>query len=267
MKNNPTNLVTTQAWMQAALMKPLTTEITNLVTHYISPAKELTSMQSLAIYQRSYYSRLIVCMQGQFKALLYTLGDELFEDFCKMYLKKTPSNSPNLGDLGKQFPDFLKQNRPDKEAPALWIDFMIAMAKFEVDLYKVFDVKGSEGAVFADIHTNDSLLYLQKSISLQEYPFDVNTYYKKVSEDENPDITTACKTYIIFIRTDYQVYIFPLNKIQFYLLKNIQEKKNIAEALRETTTTFNLKFEKLFADWKIWKQHWISKGFFLKNLN
>lgn len=264
MENIKNNLSDVQNWMQTVLIEPRKTKNTNLVHHYIAPAKVLNATESLAIYQRSYYSRLIECMRGQFKALVYTLGDELFVDFCSMYLTKHPSNSPNLGDLGKRFPDFLEQNRPDKESKQVWIDFMIAMAQFEVDLYRIFDIKGSEGDVFADLKTHDELLKLQKCVDFQEYPFDVNGYYQKVSEEENPEITKACKTFIVFLRTDYQVYVIPLGEIQFHLLKNIQKEENVQKALLKTVRTFNLNFDTFFSSWILWKKQWINKGFFLK---
>lgn len=264
MKKTANDLYDVQTWMQAALMQPKVAEISAAVTHYIAPAKELSPLQSLAIYQRSYYSRLIECMHGQFKALVYTLGENLFEDFCKMYLKELPSNSPSLGNLGERFPTFLEENRPDKENKEVWIDFMIAMAKFEVDLYRIFDIKGSEGNVFADVKTDDERLKLQKCVDFQEYPFDVNSYYQKVSEEGNPEITEARKTYIAFLRYDYQVYVIPLGEIQFELFKNIQKENNIQTALLSTAKMFKINFQTLLSDWKIWRKNWIQKGFFLK---
>jgi hypothetical protein len=263
-KNTQTNLSDIQSWMQSTLIEPRKKENTDLVNKFIAPSKQLNASQSLAIYQRSYYSRLIECLRGQFKALLYTLGDELFEEFCRMYLIKYPSSSASLSNLGDHFPSFLEENRPDENNSEPWIDFMISMAKFEVDLYRIFDIAGSEGAIFANIEMKDEELKLQKCIDLYEYSFDVDAYYQKVANEEQPEITKAINTCIAFLRINYQVYVIPLGKVQFVLLEAIRTEENIETALEKTAITTNLELSVILNKWKLWKKEWIEKGFFLK---
>lgn len=260
------NLQNLQNWMQTAILTPKNRHEDSIVANYIAPAKVLTPTESLAIYQRSYYSRLLECMRGQFKALEYTLENGLFEEFCNMYIRQYPSESPNLGDLGERFPAFLEEIRPDKAQPERWIDFMIAMAKFEVDLYRIFDIEGSEGFIFANLQTTDKELTLQKCIDFQEYPFDVNTYYQKVAAQEQPEITEACKSYIVFIRSDYQVYVISVTKLQFHLLKAIKKHNDVEKALLSTASFFAIDYNILLADWNTWRTNWIMKGFFLDTL-
>jgi hypothetical protein len=257
------NLSDVQNWLQNSLIEPSINLDSSVIDFYLSATKNLTATQHLAIYQRSYYSRLLECMREQFKALHYTLGDELFTDFSKMYLAKFPSQSPSLNNLGEKFPAFLESQRPDKDSPETWVDFMIAMAQFEVDLYKIFDQSGSENEKFADEFTKDENLKLQKCFTLHQYPFEVNRFYKAVAEGEKPELTPEHKTFIAFVRNNYQVYVVPLTEIQFVLLNWLNKGKTVAETLGILTKKYNFVPEKVSQRWLEWKLIWVKKRFFL----
>ena len=257
-------LLDLQKWMQSSLIDPQPKDV-EFIEYYVSPSKTLTAQQRLAIYQRSYYSRLIECMREQFKALHHTLGDGLFDDFSRLYLKEKPSSSPSLANLGDDFPNFLNRTRPDKENPELWIDFMIAMAQFECDLYRIFDQEGSEGERLADYSTLDQDLKLQKCFSIHTYPFDVSTYYQQVAEEKNPEITRANTIYIAFVRTNYQVYIISLTKIQHQFIEALLKGEAITAILKRFSTESGLPLETVTVEWQNWKKAWIDKGVFLKD--
>jgi hypothetical protein len=256
-------LADVQLWMQNSLIEPSINFDLSFIDFYVSPTANLTASQHLAIYQRSYYNRLSECMREQFKALLYTLGDELFNDFARMYLSEFPSTSPNLADLGERFPAFLESNRPDKDSPETWVNFMIAMAQFEVDLYRIFDQIGSENDKFADVFTDDKNLKLQKCFALHQYPFAVNLYYQAVAEGEKPALTQPKKTFIAFVRNNYQVYVVPLTEAQFVFLGWLKEGKPVAEAIEHLAKQNNFIPERVHERWLEWKVIWIKKGFFL----
>ena len=204
-------------------------------------------------------------MRGQFKALHHTLGDALFDDFSRLYLKEKPSSSPSLANLGDDFPNFLDRTRPDKDNPELWIDFMIAMAQFECDLYRIFDQEGSEGDMLADNDTLDQHLKLQKCFSIHTYPFDVNTYYQEVAQEKSPEITRANTIYIAFVRTNYQVYIINLTEIQYQFLAALLKGETIIAILKRFSEESGLPIETVNKEWQNWKEAWVNKGLFLKD--
>jgi hypothetical protein len=120
----------------------------------VESSPRLTGAQRLAIYQRSYYLRILKCMREQFPALCHALKDELFTDFAHEYLQARPPESYTLYDLGRRFPDYLDETRPDREEVEenreSWIDFMVDLARFERRLFVMFDAPGHEGKPFAD---------------------------------------------------------------------------------------------------------------------
>ena len=260
MKYPEGGLNTIQKWMQAALVNPEMAYKQGMTDHYIAPAPQLSPSQSLAIYQRSYYRRLLECMQSQFKALYHTLGKELFEDFAMIYLRQYPSENPSLIDLGRRFPDFLEETRPDKDMREDWIDFMIAMARFEVDLYRIFDQEGSEEERMASTNTRDENLKVQAALDLQIYPFQVHKYYHDLQEGQNAKLTPRELTYIVFVRKNYQVRFVSVSEEQYDFIHALLKLKYVNEVIN-TSANWNTGIRK---QWSIWRKAWINFGFFIE---
>ena len=103
---------------------------------FINDSSRLSAEIHLSIYRQSYIARLRECMKNQFSALAFALGEELFQMFADQYLESYPSGSYTLNNLGKNFPAFLEETRPDAESEEKesWIDFIIELAKFEYSL-------------------------------------------------------------------------------------------------------------------------------------
>ena len=261
--NSPSDLYALQHWMQDALVYPLENS-SDRTAEFIEPAREMSADERLAIYQRSYYARLLECMRTQFKALNHTLGEELFTEFAQMYLREYPSKSPSLAHLGERFPEYLEENRPDEDEKELWIDFMIAMARFEVDLYRVFDQEGSEGEQMANAETEDHALRVQKCFALKSYPFDVNSYYQAIAEGKEPDSIIENRIHIVFVRSNYQVYVIPISEVQYVMLELLYEEVPVEMALEEIAIRFNYIPEFVSECWADWKKHWTQKGFFVE---
>ena len=137
------SLSATQKWMQQILVSPLSFEtdpndflpesFQNDVEKLIKPNSRLSGKERLQIYQTGYLARLRDCMEKQFVALKYALGDELFQAFSDDYLQRYPSESYTLSNLGNRFALFLEETRPDKdltpEERETWPDFLIELVQ------------------------------------------------------------------------------------------------------------------------------------------
>src|SRR5262249_2850896 len=97
-----------QAFMEGCILKPDPVGQADAIRAFIAPSAALSPHERLAIYQKGYFSRLLQCMEGQFKALRHTLGNPLFADFVAEYLRAYPSRSTTLSELGARFPAYLE---------------------------------------------------------------------------------------------------------------------------------------------------------------
>src|SRR3569623_2729157 len=152
-----TTLELVQRWMHDALIRP-DEEAGEMAGRRLAPSPRLSPAAGLAIYQRGYFLRIASCMREQFPALCHALGEALFDDFVADYIRECPPESHTLYDLGRRFPPYLSENRPDRDLAEResWIDFMIDLAEFERQVFTMFDAPGHEGQPFADADTPDA---------------------------------------------------------------------------------------------------------------
>ena len=263
------SLEAVQRWMQDALIFPRQTPASATQAHLLDSPRQ-SAAERLAIYQRSYYLRLIDCMQAQFPVLCHTLGEALFNDFSGEYLRSYPSRSYTLFDLGLRFPDWLEENRPDKDAPAQeregWIDFMVDLAQFEKQIYTLFDAPGNEGQIYADDSTGDEDLRLQPALRLTTQRFALSPYYHAVRDERDAPTSPPVPTHYLFVRRDYRIKVLALPPIQFAFLQHMRKGLSVDKALSQVAQEFDASETELKLAWageKGVRRSWCEHGVFM----
>lgn len=261
MSSDGTGLLQLQQFVQQAL---LTAEgVTPAeIQQRIAPSQRLDAAQRLAIYRRGYYARLLECLGGQYKVLRQTLGPELFDDFAALYLQEKPSSSFTLSDLGAGFAAYLETTRPDKDETEKepWIDFMIALGRFEWDVYTMFDKPGAEETGYATAETPDEQLVLQPAAALFRYNFPVTGFYHLASAAGLPEIPPAQLTCVALVRKAFVTGIFNLTLPQYFFLEQLAQGSRVAGAVAATA----LRYPEAAIEtrWPHWKKQWAAAGFF-----
>ena len=156
-----------QRWMQAVIMHPEGVEAgmnspaardeidaaPDEAEQVVTRSRALTAVERLAIYGSAYYGRLLECLREEFPATAHALGEETFDAFAAAYLQNYPSRSYTLTQLGKNFPSFLVETRPEREPgepEVSWPEFLADLARFEWTFSEVFDGPGVEGKDVVD---------------------------------------------------------------------------------------------------------------------
>ena len=261
-------LESVQKWMQHTLLSRSTIlksdsgEIS--IDAVVKPSKRLSPQQHLAIYQRSYTARLRACMSKQFSVLEYALGKDLFQAFADEYLKVYPSSNYNLIKLGKHFPKFLEETRPDKDQDIKedWPDFMIELAQFEFDLNTIFEERANEDYTLATDSTLERELKLVPIFYPFKYRFPIQRYYTDFKNDQKPELPLPLETYCIVKRHNYKLTLNDVNQSQFVFLKFLYEGASIEEAKARIITVTNSSESAFNEIWHIWKKEWLRLGFF-----
>ncbi len=269
MSEDTISLDAIQGWLQNALISPGSTSCQEIEKH-LRPSAQLKAAQRLGIYQRSYYLRLLQCMREQFPALCHALGDQLFTDFAREYLQAYPSESYTLYELGRRFPQYLEQTRPDKDdlqqARESWVDFMIDLARFERQLFVLFDAPGHEGKLLADRTVPDHLLQLQPCFALADYRFPVASYYQQVRKGNNPAFPPEEHSMVAMARKNYLTRILLLTPTQHAFLTLLQQGHEIAYALELMALQLALTVEYVYESWTApdgIRKRWIDAGVFI----
>lgn len=256
-----------QRWMHDALVHPERVPAAQAET-LLAASPRLSATAGLAIYQRGYFLRIASCMREQFPTLCHALGEALFDDFVAEYIRACPPESYTLYDLGRRFPAYLADHRPDRDLPAAererWIDFMIDLAGFERLVFTMFDAPGNEGKALADMATPDERLRLQSCFALGAYDFPVATYYHAVRQQEAAVLPPAEPQYVALVRTDYVTRTVPLNAAEHRFLKAMIEGGDVEQAIMAVAAHLGATPETVRENWiNGARARWIDWGFFV----
>lgn len=235
----------------------------------LRPSLGLTAAAGLAIYQRGYFLRIANCMREQFPALCQALGEPLFNDFVADYIRDKPPESHTLYDLGRRFADWLGENRPDRDLPAgereSWIDFMIDLARFERQVFAMFDAPGHEGKKFAGSDIPDDRLRLQPCFDLGAFDFPVAAYYHAIRESREAPLPPAGRSFVALVRTEYVTRTIGLGEAQYLFLQAMIAGGGVEAGLEAAAKHLNVTTEQARQSWRSSgdRERWIGWGFFI----
>lgn len=263
-------LESVQRWMHEALVFPRRVDGERRDA-LLRESPRLAAAAGLAIYQRGYFLRIANCMREQFPALCHALGEPLFNDFVADYIRDRPPESHTLYDLGRRFPAWLGESRPDRDLPAAeqeyWIDFMIDLARFERQVFAMFDAPGHEGRPFAGAATPDERLRLQPCFGLGAFDFPVHAYYHSVRRKEPAPLPPAGRSFAALVRTDYVTRTIPLNETQYLFLEAMASGGGIEAGVEAEARHLGATAGSVLRAWHSSgdRRRWIDWGFFIES--
>jgi Putative DNA-binding domain len=269
MSTGPADLASLQRWMHEALVFPRRVSRES-IDGQLASFPNLSGAGGLAIYQRGYFLRIANCMREQFPALCYALGEALFNDFVAEYIRERPPESHTLYDLGRRFPDFLDESRPDREQPPeareTWIDFMVDLARFERQMFVMFDIPGHEGKPFATPETPDARLRLQPAFAIGVYRFPVAAYYHAVRQKQATEFPVAEPSYAALVRIEYVTRTIVLSELEYLFLKAMTHGGAVDDGIAAVARHLNAAPEDVRHSWaseRGSRRRWIDGGFFV----
>ena len=269
MSTGPSELASVQRWMHEALVFPRRTS-REAVDAQLASFPGLSGAEGLAIYQRGYFLRIASCMREQFPALCHALGEPLFNDFVAEYIRERPPESHTLYDLGRRFPAFLDESRPDRDQPTeereVWIDFMIDLAHFERQMFVMFDAPGHEGKPFATPETPDARLRLQPAFAIGAYRFPVAAYYHAVRQKQPAELPPAEPSYAALVRTAYVTRTLVLSELDHLFLNAMLDGGGVDEGIDAVARYLNASPDEVRCSWASAhgsRRRWIDGGFFI----
>jgi len=271
MTGAPASLDRLEKWMIEALRFP-NGAAADAAGEVLAASPRLNVADGLAIYQRSYFQRIARCMREQFPALCHALGTPLFDDFVAEYIAAYPPESYTLYDLGRRFPAYLRETRPDRDAgpdaSETWVEFMIDLATFERELFVLFDAPGHEGRPFAAIDSPDDRLRLQPCFALGSYGFPVAVYYHEVRNGRDPAPPPLAESHVALTRVDYLTRTVLLSRAHFVFLQAMKDGGSVADALGTVSDRLSVPLPEVRRSWAAddgVRRRWIEAGFFVES--
>jgi hypothetical protein len=277
----PTDLGLIQRWMQSVIMHPEGVEAgidspgarsvidvaIDHVEQVICRSSAQTSIERLHVYANAYFARLLEVLASEFPALVYALGEDLFQDFAFGYLQQFPSQSYTLSDLSAKFPEYLAITRPPREsadAEPDWADFLVDLATLERTYSDVFDGPGVEGKHLLDEgDLREIALDRWPGVRLVPVPclklihlrFAVHEYATAVRHKEQPDLPEPSPTWLVVTRRDYVVR-------RIAVTEALVGGGTIAASLEAAQNRWQGDYDQLASEVQRWFRDWSAAGYF-----
>ena len=242
------------------------------IEQVITRSRRCTSLERLQVYGNAYHARLIECLQDEFPALRHALGEDTFEAFAFDYLQHSPSQTYTLTQLGKNFPQFLRETRPADVPPeSTWPEFLVDLATLERTYSEVFDAPGPErlkplgGEDLRAIPVErwpDARLIPVECLRLLELRFPVHEYASSVRRGEQVAVPSPCPSYLAVSRENFLVRRRPLTHTAFQLLSSLTTGRTIGEAIEDCAEHDHADIEALTTNLHAWFEDWAQAGFF-----
>ena len=89
------------------------------LSKHIKASNNLTPQESLAIYRNNVVGNLSNTLTSIYPVCCQLVGEKFFNATALKFINQFPCLSPDLGDYGEEFPDFLANFEPVKDLPYL----------------------------------------------------------------------------------------------------------------------------------------------------
>jgi hypothetical protein len=244
------DLSATQSWMYAAITQPLGAGVAPRRTdEMVTPSPTLTSEQRLGIYRRSYYARLLECMESMFPALRHAIGVDLFRRFSLGYLQANAPESYTLNRLADGFPAYLGATRPEAGPSGereTWPDFLIELATLEFAFLQTFDGPGVEGQWIAGVSqilaipAGRLVATLVPCLRLFSFQYPVHTYLISCKRGQAPELPDPKASFVAMTRREYRIRMLDLSLPQYKVLQRLDgctSLSSLAKDFREVGET------------------------------
>ncbi|MBS0358737.1 MAG: putative DNA-binding domain-containing protein [Proteobacteria bacterium] len=209
----------------------------NQFTQFVKAKHLLSAEKGFSIYLNSIRGGLTSGLSIVFPACKNIVGEDFFNKMALSYIQETPSYSPDVGEYGKYFSEFIK-----RFPPASHLSYLSDVAKLEWAWHKAFnglDAKSLDFAKLQDIdveETNNIQFFMPENASLIESEYPILHIWTISQDDYQGDEVVHLEEggeYLIVWRKGLEVFIERLTEPQWQLLQAIQMGKTISEIANE----------------------------------
>ena len=194
---------------------------------FVSDGK-LAADARLHIYADMFLVRQVDALRGEFPLVATLLGDHAFFDFAQKYIRAHPSEHPDIGQLGRKLPDFIRAH------------------DVRGDLAELAELEHARSTVFAAADalpvTWDALVALGQDAfasvrvklvpALQTHVFahDVEALVEALREGETPEpIALEGKATLVVWRQGFEVFHVTLSAVEADALERARAGATLAE--------------------------------------
>jgi hypothetical protein len=203
------------------------------VSEHIQASDSFTTAQHLLIYRRAILGTLVRALGAIHPICKQLVGDEFFDAMSRVYARQTPSESPDLGDYGESFGEFIATFEPAAE-----LVYLADVARLEWCWHRAFhapDEQSINVAALANVEETDTdriAFRLPVSASLLESDYPVQHIWQVNQVDWTGDQAVNLEeggVRLIIWRNGHEMRIDELDVSAWTLLNSIDAGQTLGD--------------------------------------
>lgn len=240
---------------------------------YTSPAKialpwiaktpPIATTARLDIYAEAYFSRILDSMKSDFSITARLLGEVSFQKLLSDYLKEYPSQTPNIGEIGRNFSKFTSTYEDLKSVgflkPLMEMEWLM-IESFYAENTALLDISKLTSLSNDDWENVEFILSPSINLLCSQWPLDQLSQLNSRSDCVDPsniEELEAPQEFLIF-RENGLVAIKPISDHKSLLLRKLKEGQSLISALEQTQSIFpETNLESNIMDWF---NEWVRLG-------
>ena len=252
---------------------------------FIRPNDRLTSLERLSIYNRQYWFRLNDCLWDDYPGLRAILGVRRFKRLGIEYLKRHPSTSFTLRNLGQHLESFIASHPHLTGARQ---PMALDMARFEWAQVVAFDGEEKQPLNVDDLLGKDPAklrLALQPYLSLLQLDYPLDDFVLAVKKRDRALRAEASnavqadraekkprpvrlprrqRIWLAVHRHDFDLYYKRLAEPEYKILASLSVGRTLAEACAAAIDEKSEFSEEIASQLSSWFESWARIGWFCR---
>ena len=221
--------------------------------------EHLSEQERLGIYRRMFRLRMTDAMRSDFPGVLHAVGDEEFDRMIlEEYIRRFPSDSFTLEDLGRHFERFLAESdRPEKE-------FLSELARLEWALTRISDCENLPSIDAAAVSAipperwNDARFVPVTAFLLLGNRWAVGEYLDAVGEGKEATTHQQGSEYLVLCRQEFTVWQRSVSEEEFRTLSALAAGEKLGSVVSRMEGNEQENAGRIFG----WFRSWFENGYF-----
>jgi hypothetical protein len=211
----------TQQWFAGAVMRDAGLDE---VDRRLTRGPKLDARGRFDVYRSGYVARLVECLADDYPVLKHALGDDAFEDVCRRYVERSPSEAPNLNAYGRRMAETLD-------------GFASDLARLEWAIVEVVHepapppVTTEALAAVPPEAWGDVRLTASKAVRLLSFDHPVNDYFQAVRDEKQPAVPGPAPSSTVVYRSGRTVWRLGLTPAMERVLAALLAGEPLEQAL------------------------------------
>lgn len=213
------------------------------ISEQLRASDGFSSAEHLLIYRRAILGTLVRALGAIHPVCKKLVGEEFFDAMSRVYARQTPSESPDLGDYGENFGDFIASFEPAAD-----LTYLADVARLEWCWHRAFHARDEDGINAAALEQVDEadmrriVFRLPASANLIASDYPVHRIWQvnqdDWADDQVVDLDDGGVKLIVW-RRGHDMYIDELDAAEWLLLNLINAELTLG-AIADTKGLDNL---------------------------